>query len=99
MANYAFTIADGLAYQVPDDQTLETIFKGVDRVEMVIDADIRRAMKIYSTDTHNIGERAATPALVVLLNDGSRRARQKVGLVQSGGNVDEGLFKSTLEEQ
>jgi len=97
--NSADTIADGLACRVPDDQALDIILQGVERIETVSEAEIRRAMKIYFTDTHNIAEGAAAAPLAALLNESTRMAGKKVGIVHSGGNVDTDLFKSVLEEE
>ncbi len=95
----ADTIADGLACRVPDDQALAIIMGGVERIETVSEAAIRRAMKVYFTDTHNIAEGAAAAPLAALLNETAKMAGKKVGLVNSGGNVDADLFKLVLEEE
>src|SRR5437763_2613315 len=47
-------IADGMACRVPDDDALEIIQKNVDHMVQVSDEEIRRAMRIYFSDTHNL---------------------------------------------
>ena len=94
--NSAETIADGLACRVPDETALGIILAGAERVVSVSEDEIRAAMKIYFTDTHNLAEGAAAAPLAALLKEKDGMARKKVGLVHSGGNVDAELLKSVL---
>ncbi len=90
--NSADTIADGLACRVPDETALGIILAGAERVVSVSEDEIRAAMKIYFTDTHNLAEGAAAAPL----KEKDGMAGKKVGLVHSGGNVDAELLKSVL---
>ncbi|HEV8678599.1 MAG TPA: threonine dehydratase, partial [Stellaceae bacterium] len=56
--NSADTIADGLAVRVPDERALATIRAGAARIITVSEAEIRQAMRILFTDTHNVAEGA-----------------------------------------
>lgn len=94
--NSANTIADGLACRVPDEAALGIILAGAERVVSVSEDEIRAAMKIYFTDTHNLAEGAAAAPLAALLKEKDGMAGRKVGLVHSGGNVDAELLKSVL---
>ncbi len=94
--NSADTIADGLACRVPDETALGIIQAGAERVVSVSEDEIRAAMKIYFTDTHNLAEGAAAAPLAALLKEKDGMAGKKVGLVHSGGNVDAELLKSVL---
>ena len=94
--NSADTIADGLACRVPDETALGIILAGAERVVSVSEDEIRAAMKIYFTDTHNLAEGAAAAPLAALLQEKGGMAGKKVGLVHSGGNVDSKLLKSVL---
>ncbi len=94
--NSADTIADGLACRVPDGTALGIILAGAERVVTVSEDEIRAAMKIYFTDTHNLAEGAAAAPLAALLKEKEGMAGRKVGLVHSGGNVDADLLKSVL---
>ena len=98
--NSSETIADGLACRVPDEAALEIILAGADNVVVVSEQEIRRAMKHYYTDTHNVAEGAAAAPLAALLKEQGLRpgkAGNKIGLIHSGGNVDAELLKSVLE--
>ena len=56
--NSADTIADGLAVRVPDPAALEVIRRGASHLVQVSEAEIRRAMRVLFTDTHNVAEGA-----------------------------------------
>ncbi len=90
-------IADGMACRVPDDQPLEIILQNVERVVRVTDDEVRRAMKIYFTDTHNVVEGAGAAALAAAMKDVPSPKGKRVGLVASGGNVDADVFASVLQ--
>jgi threonine dehydratase len=89
-------IADGMACRVPDDEPLEIMLKNVDHVVTVSDDEVRQAMKIYFTDTHNVVEGAGAAALAAAVKEKSSLAGKRVGLVASGGNVDHEVFAKIL---
>jgi threonine dehydratase len=96
--NAAETIADGLAVRVPDAAALEAIRRGAEHVATVSEAEIRAAMRILFTDTHNVAEGAGAAALAAALQERHRLAGKRVALIQSGGNVDRALFAEILNE-
>jgi len=96
--NRADTMADGVACRVPDPLALDVICRGAARVVTVSDADIRRAMRILYSDTHNVAEGAGAAALAAALNERSRLAGKRVAVIQSGGNIDRTLFAQVLAE-
>ncbi len=96
--NTADTIADGLAVRVPDERALATIRRGAARIVMVSEAEIRQAMGILFTDTHNVAEGAGAATLAAALKERGRLTGKKVAIVQSGGNVDRDLFAAILSE-
>ena len=89
-------IADGMACRVPDDDALEIIRNNVERLVCVSDDEIRRAMKIYFTDTHNVIEGAGAAALAAALKEKSLLQGKRVGVIASGGNVDHDVFSDVL---
>jgi len=97
--NSADTVADGLAVRVPDEAALAAIRKGAARVVTVSEAELRRAMRIMFTDTHNVAEGAGAAALAAALKERGRLAGKRVALIQSGGNIDRALFAQILAEQ
>jgi threonine dehydratase len=97
--NSADTIAGGLAVRVPDPQALDIIRRGAARILTVSEAEIRRAMRILFTDTHNVAEGAGAAALAAALQERHRLAGRRTALVLSGGNIDRALFVEVLAEE
>jgi threonine dehydratase len=96
--NSADTIADGLAVRVPDERALAVIRTGAARIVTVSEAEIRRAMRILFTDTHNVAEGAGAATLAAALQERGRLAGKRVAIVLSGGNVDRAVFAEVLSE-
>jgi threonine dehydratase len=96
--NSADTIADGLAVRVPDPAALEIIRRGAARIVSVSEAEIRRAMRILYTDTHNLAEGAGAAAFAAALQERSRLSGKQVAVIQTGGNIDRSLFAEVLAE-
>lgn len=90
------TIADGMACRVADPRAVEIICRGASRVITVTEDEIRRAMKIMFTDTHNAAEGAGAAALAGLLQERERMRGRSVAVVLSGANVDNRLFAEIL---
>jgi threonine dehydratase len=97
--NSADTIADGLAVRVPDTAALEVIRRGASHIVKVSEGEIRQAMRILFTDTHNVAEGAGAAALAAALQERGRLAGKRVAVIQSGGNIDRALFTQVLAEE
>ncbi len=97
--NSADTMAGGLAVRVPDPEALDIIRRGAARIVAVSEAEMRRAMRIMFSDTHNIAEGAGAAALAAALQERSRLADKRVAVIQSGGNIDRSLFAEVLAEE
>jgi threonine dehydratase len=91
-------IADGMACRIPDDEPLEIIRQNVDHIVTVSDDEIRRAMKIYFTDTHNAVEGAGAASLAAALKEKPSLPGKRVGLIVTGGNVDHDVFAKVLQD-
>jgi threonine dehydratase len=96
--NSADTIADGLAVRVPDPAALDAIRRGAARIVTVSEAEIRRAMRILFSDTHNLAEGAGAAALAAALQERDRLAGKRVAVILTGGNIDRALFAEVLAE-
>jgi threonine dehydratase len=92
----AETIADGLAVRVPDRAALDVIRRGVARVVTVSEAEIRRAMRMIFTDTHNVAEGAGAAAFAGALQERDRLVGKRVAVILTGGNIDRTLFARVL---
>ena len=97
--NSADTMAGGLAVRVPDPEALDIIRRGAARIVTVSEAEMRRAMRILFSDTHNIAEGAGAAALAAALQERGRLAGKRVAVIQSGGNIDRSLFAEILAEK
>jgi len=96
--NSADTMAGGLAVRVPDPDALEIICRSAARIVTVSEAEIRRAMRILFTDTHNVAEGAGAAPFAAALQERDRLAGKRVAVIQSGGNIDRNLFSEILAE-
>ena len=55
-------------------------------------------MQILFTDTHNVAEGAGAAPLAAALQERDRLRVKRVAVIQSGGNIDRGLFAEILAE-
>ena len=92
--NEANTLADGMATRQPDAEALAIIRQGATRIVTVTDDEVAAAIRAYWTDTHNLAEGAGAAPLAALLQERSRHAGRRVGVVLCGGNIDLDLFRS-----
>jgi threonine dehydratase len=88
-------IADGVACRKPDAWALGIVTAGMDRIIEVDDDEVREAMRIYFTDTHNVAEGAGALGLAAVLKDRAAGGGC-VGTVLGGGNVDSDMFAGIL---
>lgn len=89
-------IADGMAVSTPNEAALEIIWRHVDRIVQVTDAEVEAAMRALFTETHNVAEGAGAAGLAALIQERDRMARREVGIVLTGGNVDRDVFARVL---
>ena len=91
-------IADGMAVRTPDPAALEIIWRGVERIVEVTDAEVAAAMRILFEDTHNVAEGAGAAALAAAIKQQDLLLGRRIGLVLSGGNVDRDIYAGVLAE-
>jgi len=96
--NAADTFAGGLAVRVPDPEALDIVLRGAARIVSVSETEIRRAMRILFSDTHNVAEGAGAAPLAAALQERDRLSGERVALILSGGNIDRPLFAEILAE-
>jgi threonine dehydratase len=96
--NSAATMAEGLAVRVPDPEALGIIRRGAARIVTVSETEIRCAMRILFTDTHNAAEGAGAAPLAAALQERRRVAGKRLAVIQSGGNINRDLFAEVLAE-
>jgi threonine dehydratase len=91
-------IADGMACRTPVPESVEIIRRGAERIVEVSDAEVRAAMRILFSDTHNVAEGAGAAALAALLEGRESMRGKRVGVILSGGNVDRAVFSGVLAD-
>ena len=91
----ANTLADGMAVRVPVPAALDVIIRGAARIVEVTDAEVEEAMRACFSDTHQVAEGAGAAPLAALLKEGAR-ARRKVAVILSGGNLDRQVYARVL---
>lgn len=92
----ASTFADGIACRVPQADAFAMIKAGADRIIKVSDDEIAEAIRILHTDTHNMAEGAGAAALAGLLKDTDASIGKRVGVIQTGGNIDLPVLRQVL---
>jgi threonine dehydratase len=97
--NSADTIAGGLAVRVPNAEALDIIRRGATHIVTVSEAEMRSAMRILFSDTHNVAEGAGAAALAAASQERVRVAGKRVAVILSGGNIDRAIFAEILAEQ
>jgi len=90
------TLADGMATRIPDADAFALIRKGASRIVQVTDDEVGQAIRAYWNDTHNLAEGAGAAALAAALQEKSKLAGKRVGLILSGGNIDFDLFRTWI---
>lgn len=88
----ANTIADGLATRSTYSMTFPTLCEGLADFVVVSEAEIANAVRVYLRDTGNLAEGAGAASLAGAIRLAPKLAGQKVGIVLSGGNIDEELL-------
>jgi threonine dehydratase len=89
-------LADGMACRMPDDNSLAVVLNNVERIVQVNEEEIRQAMRIFFTDTHNVAEGAGAAGLAAAVKERSALKGKRLGIVLSGGNVDHDVFARVL---
>ena len=95
-AEVSTQLADGMACRTPQPEALEIIWRNVDRIVEVTDAEIASAMRDVFECTHNVAEGAGAAAVAAIARESGLLAGKRVAAVLSGGNVDRTVFASVL---
>ena len=90
------TIADGLAARVPSPKTVQVLREVVDDVIEVSEAEIANAIRLFAETLHQMAEGAGAAALAGAMQLHRRLARQRVGVVLSGGNITSWQLRQIL---
>ena len=94
--NSADTFAGGIAVRVPDPAAVDVVCRHAARIVQVSEDEMKAAMRVIFSDTHNIAEGAGAAPLAAALQERDRLRGKKVAVIQSGGNIDRPLFAEIL---
>ncbi|PWK31147.1 threonine dehydratase [Pseudomonas sp. OV226] len=93
----ANTFADGLAVRKPIPDAFAIYGTAAARIISVSEEQIAEAMRVYYTDTHNLAEGAGAAALAALMQERETMLGRRVGVILSGGNVDQSVYARVIE--
>jgi threonine dehydratase len=95
----ATTFADGLATRSTYSLTFPALVEGLADFITVTDGEIADALRLVLRTTHSLVEGAGATGLAGLMKLRQRLAGQRVGIVLSGGNIDERTLRQVLDRQ
>lgn len=90
------TIAEGIAVKKVGRLTLEILRKLMERVIVVNEDTLERAVTLFATVEKTVAEGAGAASLAALLEEPHLFRNRKVALVLTGGNIDTRLLASVL---
>lgn len=90
------TLAEGIAVKTPGARTLPIVKDLVDDMLTVDEPAIEAAVELMADTGGVIVEGAGAVALAAVMEDQTRFAGRRVGLLVSGGNIDMRLYASVL---
>jgi threonine dehydratase len=90
------TLAEGIAVKRPGTRTRAVIERLVDDVVVVDEGQIERAVELLFERQKIVAEGAGAASLSAVMADPARFHGRNVGLVVSGGNIDNRLVASVL---
>jgi threonine dehydratase len=92
----AQTFADGLATRGTYALTFEALRAGLADFVTVTEAQLADAVRLLLRTTHNLAEGAGAAGLAGLMKLRERLAGKRVGIVISGGNIDQDTLRRVL---
>jgi threonine dehydratase len=95
----ATTFADGLATRNVYEMTFPALRAGLAGFARVTDAELATALRLLMRTTHNMIEGAGAAGLAALLTMRDELAGQRVGIVLTGGNIDEVTLRRVVNAE
>jgi threonine dehydratase len=95
----ADTFADGLATRNTYPMTFAALKAGLAGFVTVSEAELAEAVRLIVRTTHHLVEGAGAAGLAGLLKLRDRLAGQRVGVVLSGGNIDEATLRRIVNRE
>jgi threonine dehydratase len=95
----AETFADGIATRTSYALTFPALLEGLADFITVTDAEIAEALRMLMRTTHSMAEGAGAGGLAGVLKLAPRLAGKRVGIIVSGGNIDEATLRRVLARE
>ena len=95
----AETFADGLATRSTYQFTFPALLDGLTDFVTVSEGEIATALRVLMRTTHSLVEGAGAVGFAGLMKLRERLAGQRVGVVISGGNIDEATLKRVMNRE
>ena len=95
----ANTFADGLATRSTYELTFPALRDGLADFITVTDAEIATSLRVLMQTTHTLVEGAGAVGFAGLMKLRERLAGQRVGIVISGGNIDEATLRRVMNRE
>ena len=92
----ASTFIDGVACRVPDAAAVAAVNAGASRVIQISEDICAEAVRVLYRTTHNLTEPSGAVALAGLMTEREQQQGKRVGIVLSGGNLDDHLLTEIL---
>lgn len=91
------SIAEGIHANIEKDSiTFDFVKKHVDKILLVNESEIKKAIKFLLENHHQIAEGAGAVGLAALLKYKKQFKKRKIAVVISGSNIDMGLLKKII---
>jgi threonine dehydratase len=90
------TLAEGIAVKTVGTLTLPVVRQHVERITLVSEALVERAVNAFASLQHTLAEGAGAAGLAAMLSQPELFAGRKVGLILCGGNIDTRLLASIM---
>jgi threonine dehydratase len=95
----ADTFADGLATRSTYELTFPALLEGLADFITVTESEIANALRVLMQTTHTLVEGAGAVGFAGLMKLRERLAGQRVGVVISGGNIDETTLRQVMNRE
>ena len=96
---HANTFADGLATRSTYELTFPALLEGLADFVTVTEGEIANALRVLMRTTHSLVEGAGAVGFAGLMKLRERLAGQRVGVVISGGNIDEATLTRVMNRE
>lgn len=90
------TFIDGVACRAPDAAAVAAVCAGASRVIEISEDTCAEAVRVLYRTTHNLTEPSGAVALAGLMTERVQQRGKRVGVVLSGGNLDDHLLTEIL---